>query len=239
MGRDVALLDRARKTREAVFSIYEWMRPTLSLGRNQIARDQYDRDVIRSAGVDVVRRPTGGRALLHYHEVTYSVTAPVGSTSLRESYEGINRILLNGLARLGVDASVATGGAMEAPGPVPCFSDPAAGELVVNGRKLVGSAQLRDGGAFLQHGSILIEDDQGFISQLMLGRASNGPVPGAATLSSILARKPRVDEVSNALFDAVRHLEDQEAEHLSEDEVRADCLVRAREFENELWTWRR
>jgi lipoate-protein ligase A len=109
----------------------------------------------------------------------------------------------------------------------------------VNGRKLVGSAQWRDGGAFLQHGSILIEDDQGFISQLMLGRASNGPVPGAATLSSILARKPRVDEVSNALFDAVRHLEDQEAEHLSEDEVRADSLVRAREFENELWTWRR
>ncbi|HMA19794.1 MAG TPA: hypothetical protein VKO87_03265, partial [Gemmatimonadaceae bacterium] len=97
MARDSALMDRARETGETVFSVYSWERPTLSLGRNQTALDKYDLAEIERRGMDVVRRPTGGRALLHWREVTYSVTARISEReSLSESYERINRILLRG-----------------------------------------------------------------------------------------------------------------------------------------------
>src|SRR4029079_9952012 len=108
MARDVALMNRARETGEIVFSVYGWRQKTLSLGRNQRAKGCYDLDRMREMGVDVVRRPTGGRALLHHREVTYSVTAPIRQgDSLRDSYERINRISLMGLQQLGVRASVA------------------------------------------------------------------------------------------------------------------------------------
>src|SRR5215210_3033560 len=87
MARDSALQARAARTGETVFSIYSWARPTLSFGRHQPAAGLYDVDKIRSAHVDVVRRPTGGRAILHDHEVTYSVTAPATDAEpLRATY---------------------------------------------------------------------------------------------------------------------------------------------------------
>src|ERR1700694_3123031 len=103
MARDTALQARAAKTSETVFSVYSWMRPTLSFGRHQPASGLYDVERIHAAGVDVVRRPTGGRAILHNREVTYSVTAPLDDTEpLRGAYSRINRILQKGLSRLGV-----------------------------------------------------------------------------------------------------------------------------------------
>src|ERR1700716_2129043 len=103
MARDSALQARAARTGETVFSVYSWSHPTLSFGRNQPASGLYDLDKIRVAGIDVVRRPTGGRAILHNREVTYSVTAPLDDAApLRETYSRINRILQDGLSRLGV-----------------------------------------------------------------------------------------------------------------------------------------
>src|SRR4051812_12146031 len=105
MARDSALQNRAARTGETVFSIYSWARPTISLGRNQPAAGLYDLDRIQRGGIDVVRRPTGGRAILHHREVTYSVTAPLdGAPPLRATYERINQILIAGLSRLGVAA---------------------------------------------------------------------------------------------------------------------------------------
>src|SRR5512141_2098534 len=149
MARDSALMDRARSSGEAVFSVYSWERPTLSLGRNQTARGRYDMNAIAQRGIDIVRRPTGGRALIHDREVTYSVTAPADDENLlRQSYERINAILLAGLRRLGVDAAEShTGKPTPAPGDLPCFAAPAEGELVTDGAKLVGSAQYRERGA--------------------------------------------------------------------------------------------
>ena len=184
MARDTALMGRARETGECVFSVYSWATPTLSLGRNQAAKGRYDLDEIRRRGIDVVRRPTGGRALLHYHEVTYSVTAPLGDDeALRDSYARINRILLNGLIRVGVNANeAATAGRAPRPGDLPCFAAPAEGELVSGGAKLVGSAQVRENGALLQHGSILIEDDQRIIGELLQSNPPETDTPPAATL---------------------------------------------------------
>lgn len=241
MARDMALLGRARATGEAVFSIYGWTRPTLSLGRNQRAAGCYDLHRLQAMGIDVVRRPTGGRGLLHDREVTYSVTAPVrDGDTLRESYECVNAILLAGLEALGVRASIAMPeGPAARPTGSPCFATPARGELISGGRKLVGSAQWREDGAFLQHGSILIEDDQSLIAEFSLGADSTVPIPRPATLAAALGRLPAVSEIRDALFDAVRLLEDPEAAPLDESDVRAGTMIELPHFENELWTWRR
>lgn len=241
MARDAGLMDRARETGETVLSVYSWERPTLSLGRNQTAAGRYDLAAIKDRGIDVVRRPTGGRALLHWHEVTYSVTAPIAEgESLNDSYQRINRILLDALSRLGVSASESRGGpATPSPGELPCFATPAEGELVVHGSKLVGSAQFREDGALLQHGSILIEDDQAMIASLLLSPAAELTPPRAATLTDALGRKPSIDEVAHALFESVRALEDPAASSLDEGDTREDTARHVAEYENELWTWRR
>jgi lipoate-protein ligase A len=240
MARDVGLMQRARETGESVFSIYGWTHPTLSFGRNQTAVGRYDLARIKALGIDTVRRPTGGRALLHNREVTYSVTAPAtAGVALRESYERINVILLAALARLGVGASAAEPRTRSPqPNDVPCFAAPSRGELITNGRKLVGSAQWRDAGAFLQHGSILIEDDQSLIPSVTLSDAAVA-VPAPATLTLALGRTPPVEEVANALVNAVREIEDQDARALDESEARGYMSAELAHFENELWTWRR
>src|SRR5437660_1774383 len=134
MARDSALQARAARSGETVFSIYSWSRPTLSFGRNQPADGFYNRERIRRAGIDVVRRPTGGRSILHHREVTYSVTAPLaGAPSLRETYARINQILLSGLAQLGAGAEAAAPPERaQAPGLRPCFALPSEGELAVD-----------------------------------------------------------------------------------------------------------
>lgn len=242
MARDTALHARAAKTSETVFSVYSWSRPTLSFGRNQPALGFYDLGKIRSAGIDVVRRPTGGRAILHDREVTYSVTAPLDNAeSLRETYSRINLILLEGLARLGVMAGVASPAERAAaPSIRPCFETPGAGELVASGGKLVGSAQWRDAGALLQHGSILVNDDQSSLPSFAAdSNGSSGPIAPPATLTGLLGRAPDAAEVASAMFDAVRALEDGDATEFSEDEIRAEALQQVPRFLDEGWTWRR
>jgi lipoate-protein ligase A len=241
MARDAALMERARETGETVFSVYTWSRPTLSLGRNQTARDRYDLDETARRGIDIVRRPTGGRALLHWHEVTYSVTAPVSDRDgLTESYDQINNILLYGLLELGVDAAQATiTSRTPAPGDLPCFAEPAAGELVSKGAKLVGSAQVRENGALLQHGSILIRDDQPVIPLLLREKAPDNDTPRAATLNEALGRDPACEEVADVLFDAVRALEDKGAAVMEECELADLTAKHLPHFENPLWTWRK
>lgn len=240
MARDSGLLDRARETGEAVFSVYSWARPTLSLGRNQTAAGKYDMTAINSRGIDVVRRPTGGRALLHHREVTYSVTSPISSDeTLNESYERINGLLLEALFSLGVPARVAAASRPALPpGEIPCFAEPSRGELVSDGRKLVGSAQVREAGALLQHGSILIEDDQSLIAQVSMNPPATDAAP-AATLSAALGRIPEVGEVAEALFAAVIWSEDAGARRLSDSEVSEYTGRHLEKYRSERWTWRR
>jgi lipoate-protein ligase A len=242
MARDTALQARAARTGETVFSVYSWSRPTLSFGRNQPASGLYDLEKIRVAGIDVVRRPTGGRAILHNREVTYSVTAPVEDAApLRETYSRINRILQNGLSRLGVTVVAATSTERASvPSVRPCFETPAEGELVAQGSKLVGSAQYRDDGALLQHGSILVNDDQSSLPDFAAKwSAKSGSVPAPATLHALIGRSPDAAEVAEAMFDAVRSLEDADAIELDEDEVRDAALQQVSHFLDEGWTWRR
>src|SRR5258708_23244213 len=149
MALDHALMGRARRTSEAVLRVYGWSAPVLSLGRNQRARDVYDNGELDRRGITVVRRPTGGRALLHHREITYSVTAPFGADEgLTAAYERVNALLLSALNALGVLASIARPARQSRPpGALPCFGEPASGEIVVGDRKIVGSAQSRARGS--------------------------------------------------------------------------------------------
>lgn len=239
MALDEALMTRANATGEWVFRVYSWSAPTLSLGRHQSACIAYDSAALVRARVAVVRRPTGGRAVLHDREVTYSVTAPADDGGpLRESYGRINRLLVVGLQSLGV--AVETTEMSQAPRPdfSPCFERPSPGELTAQGRKLAGSAQWRERGALLQHGSILVDGDQALVSSLLRYPPALPPAP--ATLRALIGREPSVADVASALFDAVRQEEDPGATMLTPDATLLDLVARLRpRYENDSWTWRR
>jgi lipoyl(octanoyl) transferase len=240
MARDTALLARAARTGETVFSIYSWATPTLSFGRHQTAAGHYDPGKIREASVDVVRRPTGGRAILHHREITYSVTAPFSPLPLQTTYARINRILVAGLSRLGVTADIAKPAERPpAPGAGPCFDRPGKGEIVADGKKLIGSAQWRNEGALLQHGSILVEDDQTSLTKFSVAGEASNDVPVPATLGALLGRAPGDEEVADAMFEAVRQLEDPESMRIEEKDIREETLRYVEQFADERWTWRR
>jgi lipoate-protein ligase A len=239
MALDEALMERAGESGEWICRVYAWAEPTVSFGRNQAALRHYDRARIHERGVAVVRRPTGGRAILHHREVTYCVVGPAADAGgLHESYVLINRLLVDGLRSLGIDVSVA-GSRVEAmqPGPIPCFDHPSSGELVAGGRKLVGSAQWRSEKALLQHGSILIDDDQGMLTTLL--NQPSPRTPPAATLRELLGTAPSLSEVASAIFSAVA-TDDPAVTPLPLDQPLLDSQSRlANQFADPAWTWRR
>jgi lipoate-protein ligase A len=239
MALDEALMRRAARTGEAVFRIYGWSSPTLSLGRNQRARGAYDEAAGRTLGVGFVRRPTGGRALLHHREITYSATMPVaGAHQARLAYDFINDVLLGGLARLGVPARRAIGTESLVPGLRPCFDVPAEREIAIGQRKLVGSAQWRRGGALLQHGSILVRDDQALIARLMTAVVQ--PVPAAATLGEALGWEPGIEDIAGPLRDSLVLATGSPAAPLSPDAaLDSDSAELRGLYDDAAWTWRR
>jgi lipoyl(octanoyl) transferase len=142
---------------------YAWSPPCLSLGRNQPLADA-DLAACRAAGIDVVRRPSGGQAVLHADELTYSAilmqTDSRSEGGVLEAYRRISDGLLLGLEALGVAAIQAVGqrGGNHTTTPI-CFETPSEYEITVGGRKLVGSAQWRSRGGVLQHGSLPLFGD--------------------------------------------------------------------------------
>ncbi|HNS50109.1 MAG TPA: lipoate--protein ligase family protein [Anaerolineae bacterium] len=151
--------------------LYAWAPPCLSLGRNQPLSD-IDLEACRAAGADVVRRPTGGRAILHTDELTYSVALPASdpraAADVMEGYRRLSEGLLAGLRRLGVDAGPAGQGCRRQgeTGPA-CFEVPSTHEITAGGRKVAGSAQWRGRGGVLQHGSLPVRGDLGRIADLL------------------------------------------------------------------------
>ena len=198
MAVDVALLERADRMGEAFLRLYRFDPPCLSLGRNEAAGG-YDRAAIPRLGIDVVRRPTGGGAVWHEHELTYAVAAPIAAFgSLRQAYRAIHQRLLTALRLLGADVALAPDRPTARP-PVPpsaCFSQPVGGEVLLRTRKLVGSAQMRRGGAFLQHGSILLDGSQDVIATVTREPQA---ASAATTLSEELGRRITWEEVADAI----------------------------------------
>jgi lipoyl(octanoyl) transferase len=170
MAIDHALLERTEHHGESWLRLYRWDPPCLSFGRHEPATRRYDADRIEELGLDTVRRPTGGRAVWHSRELTYAVTSPyLHFGSLKAAYLEIHRMLGDALARLGVSVSIAPPARAAPLDAGACFAQPAGGEVLVGGRKVVGSAQYRQGAALLQHGSILLDDEQRIVVSLTRG----------------------------------------------------------------------
>ncbi|MDH3496260.1 MAG: hypothetical protein OER21_05825 [Gemmatimonadota bacterium] len=201
MAIDDALLRRAQEG-VAFFRLYGWQPPCLSFGRHEPAVARYDRDRIAALGLATVRRPTGGRAVWHDAEVTYAVAAPsVCFGSLADTYRAIHGVIAAALRTLGVPAAQAGPQAPVAPGAGACFARPAGGEVIVGTRKLVGSAQVREGSAFLQHGSILLVDGQDLVAAVTRGPA---PPSAATSVAAALGRVVPFADVAGAIARAAR-----------------------------------
>ena len=246
MARDDTLA-RSLGPDEGVVRFYRWRRPTLSFGRNEPARTLYLSDAeLRAAGLDVVRRPTGGRAVLHDHELTYSVVAPIDAfASLREAYRAINAALVTGLRKIGAPVEQVVEGGVLPVDAGPCFQAPAVGEVVLGGRKLVGSAQVRIGRTLLQHGSILLRDDQSGIE--VLRRPDARPHVDAeaaeppATLAELPGSPPSIPDLVDALAGGFRTaLGGDWRTDPGNGSFPLDLLhIRRRHYASPDWTWRR
>lgn len=167
---------------------YRWQPPTISLGRHQPLAD-IDQAAAETHGYEIVRRSTGGRAILHTDELTYSVAAPAHEPrvagGVMDAYLRLSNALVAGLQMLGVQADKAPGATRTAPDvSAACFEVPSAYEITAGGRKLMGSAQSRRAQYVLQHGSLpLVGDITRLVAVLAL------PAAEAATLQEQLAER--------------------------------------------------
>jgi lipoate-protein ligase A len=148
-----------------ILRFYGWRRPTLSIGYFQNAGQEVNLQQCQEYGMDVIRRPTGGKAVLHDRELTYSVVSrevpPFFSTDLIGNYQAICSCLIRSFAEVGIEVGMAKDYRHDGDkqmGSI-CFACPAPFELLSRGRKICGSAQVRSRGCFLQHGSILLDFD--------------------------------------------------------------------------------
>jgi lipoate-protein ligase A len=208
------------------------------LGRNEPALARYDRTRVSELGIDVVRRPTGGRAVWHEHEVTYAVAAPIAAFgSLRAAYRTIHERLAAALRSLGVDAVLASDRPPVRPSdPGACFAAAAGGEVLIGGRKVVGSAQVRHGRALLQHGSILLDGSQDVVERVATGSGKREAASAATTLTAALGRPVAFDEVANAIIAAWSEESGLSTPSPADPRPHPSAVSR---FSSHSWTWRR
>lgn len=171
MALDEALLEwNSNGEIGSVLRFYEWKPATLSIGYFQNVEKEIDMSAVKKHGLDFVRRPTGGRGVLHEHELTYSVIVseryPNMPETVTEAYRVISGGLLEGFRNLGLDAQFSLPDTAEKnddlknPKSAVCFDAPSWYELIVEGKKVAGSAQTRQKGVILQHGAILLSLDE-------------------------------------------------------------------------------
>jgi len=208
MALDERLLaEAARGSVPPVLRFYGWAPPAVSLGRFQDAAAAVDPAVCARNGIDIVRRITGGRAVLHDRELTYSIISPIVPglfpNDVLGTYKVIAGGLLAGLRNLGVQAEMVTRtnrpreGRKKEGADAACFASPSWYEIVVHGRKIVGSAQRRIPGAFLQHGSVLIDYDPELEAAVIPG---GGAADAVTCLRRELGRDVPVSEIKKALL---------------------------------------
>ncbi|MFY9423567.1 MAG: biotin/lipoate A/B protein ligase family protein [Bacillota bacterium] len=219
MAIDEAIMNAVREERvPPTVRLYSWHLPTLSIGAFQRIEREVNVERCKELGVDIVRRPTGGRAVLHEAEVTYSFIVredhPLIPPGVRESYQVAASAIVEGLVDMGVPAEIysredgqrdrhARPGTGHAPA---CFDSPSWYEITVNGKKLVGSAQRRENGVLLQHGSILLDFDVEklmsvlkFSSEERKAASQRSLVDNTETVSRVLGRQVGFDETAAAL----------------------------------------
>lgn len=220
MAIDELLLEEAKnQPSPPVVRFYQWEGDWVSFGYFQTRSKALNADEADKLGVRAVRRLTGGRAVLHSEDLTYSVIAGEAQnwglgSSLKETYRQIGCALTSGFARLGLPVAsfppTRRGSRPHPVGPVPCFLTLSDYEIAAAGRKLVGSAQRREGSAFLQHGSIPLSRRNRELAERVLVQATPGtsPTEGAAgfrdryaTLEEAAGRQISAEALAGALVE--------------------------------------
>jgi lipoyl(octanoyl) transferase len=251
MALDEALLESVADGRQPpTLRLYRWEPACLSLGHAQPVED-VDRERLHSRGWHLVRRTTGGRAILHTDELTYSVTAPLDhplvAGGVLPSYLRLSDGLLAGLRLLGAEVDAAPARSLpetDRANPV-CFEAPSAYEITAGGRKLMGSAQLRRAAGVLQHGSLPLHGDLGRIRDgLSYAMAADRAAAAervrqrATTLELVLGRPVAWQTVAETLADGFAHalgLVWILAQPSGEEQARA-LEIRSKRFTADAWT---
>ncbi len=184
MELDLNMLESAisNQTKDAYVRFYNWSPKCISLGKNQPFEDFYG-----DLGIDIVRRPTGGRALLHDRELTYCFVSPVKrGQSVIESYKDISDALISGFKKLGIELDYAG----EHKGNMRyCMNISCGADVCYKGKKLIGSAQFRSRGYLLQHGSILYDLDFDLVEKIFKQKADRSSIALLNEINPYLTQK--------------------------------------------------
>ena len=252
MAVDEAILEMAeRGESRPTLRLYAWEPACLSLGRAQPAAD-VDQERLSFNGWDLVRRITGGRAILHIDELTYSVTGPADEPrltgSVLESYNRLAKALLSAVQALGLSVQVQTSKVQEGAGSNPvCFEVPSTYEITVGGKKLIGSAQARRKDGVLQHGSLPLSGDLGGICRVLAfpdeparELARQRLQARATTVATALGKELAWEEAAQAFvhaFETQLGIEFEPGEMTAKEISRAEVLAREK-YEHNSWTGR-
>lgn len=254
MALDEALLRSvAEHHSPPTLRLFSWQPATLSLGFAQPAVD-VDHDNLARLGWGLVRRPTGGRAILHVDELTYSLTVaaddPLLSGDLLESYRKISRGLLAGLSRLRVTAAGDATYENTPPGKVNnpvCFEIPSNYEIISGGKKLIGSAQARKYGGILQHGTLPIHGDITRITRVLKfsseedrAKAAEKLTAHAVTLETVLGDAPEWMTVANAIVEGFSEIFEISFidSHPDSSEIESANQFMSEKYISDTWTFR-
>lgn len=253
MALDEAILESvSSKLSLPTIRLFFWQPPCISLGHAQSCKN-LDLESIEKHNWSIVRRPTGGKAILHTDEITYSVIAPTDDVRVKgailDSYRSIARVLLETLKCLGIQANadnVYAGDQASRHKPV-CFETPSNYEITVNGKKIIGSAQMRRSEVVLQHGAIPIFGDLTRINDAILWEskekhqeANQRLLSHATTLEQILGKVISFKNVQKAFIDCFEghwniSLADQEP---TQSEIFRALILKKEKYENPDWTFR-
>ncbi|MGJ7912103.1 lipoate--protein ligase family protein [Neobacillus sp. LXY-1] len=259
MAMDEALLDWHSEGKiPPVIRFYGWNPPTLSVGYFQKVEKEIDMEAVKAHQLGFVRRPTGGRGVLHEHELTYSVIVsedhPEMPKTVTEAYRVISEGILKGFLHLGMDAYFAVPktaeerDALKNPRSAVCFDAPSWYELVVEGRKVAGSAQTRQKGVILQHGSILLDLDEDKLFSLfkypnerVKERMKKGFRDKAVAINDISPRKITLDEAKAAFYRGFAEglNIDLEPYQLTEEQLAYVQKLAKDRYENDEWNYKR
>jgi len=209
MEFDLKILTSAEKGEiPPTLRFYRWNPPAVSFGSGQKPEEEADLGFCRQNGIDVVRRPSGGGAILHEDEITYSFTSRISEhpafKDLLSSYYIIVEGLMEGLKKIGVNAEIRGGKSSGPERYTPCFALSSRHDLVVNNKKIIGSAQRRKKNAFMQHGSIPIS----YNPQLVTGVFRNHQdfFDKATSITEILGHRPEDAKIKEALVQGMEEV---------------------------------
>ncbi|EMT47179.1 lipoate--protein ligase family protein [Anoxybacillus flavithermus] len=259
MALDEALLEWHSEGKiPPTIRFYGWNPPTLSIGYFQKVEKEIDMKAVKTYGLGFVRRPTGGRGVLHDRELTYSVIVseahPAMPQTVTEAYRVISQGILEGFRFLGLDAYFAVPKTEEEkadlknPRSAVCFDAPSWYELVVEGRKVAGSAQTRQKGVILQHGSILLDLDEEMLFRLfkypnerVKERLRQNFKHKAVAINELTGRNVTIDEAKEAFFKGFeKGLNIQlERYELTDDELSYVQQLARNKYETDEWNFKR